>query len=198
MGRILEYKCLSKNELGWENHEAMNKTIPTFSNTRIRPIEPGDFSFIRSLAAKFPTFTVPSEFVLWFLAQFHPDYCRVLEQESEGLNGYLLAMPTSNPRNGIAIWQVAATKPIQAFALEYFAAYLRELVERTGTTSVFFTMSAASASLRLIRSLARQFGDCEVTQLASVPTGQGEYEFLLSIGTALSKNRGGEKINGTE
>lgn len=175
----------------------MNKLIPTFSNSRIRPIEPGDFSFIRSLAAEFPTFTVPSEFVLWFLSRFHPDYCQVLEQESGSLKGYFLAMPTSNPRNGIAIWQVAATKPIHAFALEYFAAYLRELVERTGTTSVFFTMPEASASLRLIRSLARQFGNCEVTQLASVPAGQAEYEFRLSIGTVLSTNNGGEKTDGT-
>jgi hypothetical protein len=175
----------------------MTKLIPTFSNSRIRPIEPGDFSFIRSLAAEFPTFTVPSEFILWFLARFHPDYCQVLEQESGGLRGYLLAMPTSNPRNGIAIWQVASTKPSHAFALEYFAAYLRDLVERTGATSISFTtQEEPTASMRLIRTLAKQFFDCDAIQLDSVPTGQGEYEFRLSIGTVMSGNKSEEKIDG--
>jgi hypothetical protein len=159
----------------------MKKAAPNLFNMRIRSVEPEDFAFIRSLAAELPSFTVPPEYVLWFLTRFHPDYCRVIEQESGNKKAYLLAMPTSDPPNGIAIWQVAATKPNHPFALEYFAAYLRDLVERTGTTSIFFTMSKASASLRLIRSLARQFGDCEVVQLNSVPAGQDEYEFQLSI-----------------
>lgn len=154
--------------------------LPLF-NTRIRSVEPKDFAFIRSLAAEFPTFTVPSEYILWFLTRFHPDYCRVLEQESGDLKGYLLSMPTSSPRTGIAIWQVAATKPIQAFALEYFAAYLRDLADLTDTRSISFTTQQNSASLRLIRSLARQFGNCEVVQLNPVPAEQGEYEFQLSI-----------------
>jgi hypothetical protein len=174
----------------------MKKAVPNLFNMRIRSVEPKDFAFIRSLAAEFSTFTVPSEYILWFLSRFHPEYCQVLEQESGDLRGYLLAMPTSNPQNSIAIWQVAATKPNHSFALEYFAAYLRDLVERTGTTSVFFTMSKASASLRLIRSLARQFGDCEVVQLNSVPSGQGEYEFKLSVGTASSGGETGKTIDG--
>lgn len=161
----------------------MKKAIQSLLNVRIRPIEPGDFNFIRSLAAEFPTFTVPSEYLLWFLSHFHPEYCRILEQESVGSKAYLLALPTTTPRNGIAIWQVAATEPNRPFALEYFAAYLRDLVERTGVTSVFFTMSGDSASLRLIRSLAKKFGGCEVVRLASVPSKQGEYEFRLSIET---------------
>ena len=159
----------------------MKKAIQSLLNVRIRPLEPGDFNFIRSLAAEFPTFTIPSEYLLWFLFHFHPDYCRILEQESGGSKAYLLGLPTTTPRNGIAIWQVAATAPNRPFALEYFAAYLSELIERTGTTSVFFTMSKDSASLRLIRSLAKKFGDCEVVRLASVPSGQGEYEFRLSL-----------------
>jgi hypothetical protein len=171
----------------------MKKANLPLLNTRIRSVEPKDFAFIRSLAAEFPTFTVPSEFVLWFLTQFHPDYCRVLEQESSDLKAYLLSMPTSNPQNGIAIWQVAAVQPNQAFALEYFTAYLRDLVECTGATSIAFTIQQESAaSLRLIRSLAKQFFDCEVVQLNSVPTGQGEYEFRLSICTASSRNETGE------
>lgn len=164
-----------------EIRATMKKVIPTLSDTRIRPIEPRDFSFIRSLAAQLPTFTVPSEYVLWFFARFHPHYCRVIEQESGNLKAYLLAMPTSDPPNGIAIWQVAAAKPDHAFALEYFAAYLRGLVERTGIKSVFFTMSNDQASLRLIRSLARQFAGCEVVRMNSVPVGQQEFEFRLSI-----------------
>jgi hypothetical protein len=182
-----------KNAFPWDlriGHNAgMKKAIPSLLNVRIRPIEPGDFNFIRSLAAEFPTFTIPSEYLLWFLSHFHPEYCRILEQESGGSKAYLLALPTTNPRNGIAIWQVAASEPNRPFALEYFAAYLRDLVERTGATSVFFTMPKASASLRLIRSLARKFGGCEVIQLASVPSEQGEYEFRLSIETVSSARR---------
>jgi hypothetical protein len=159
----------------------MKKTVQPLLNSRIRPVEPKDFTFIRSLAAEFPTFTVPSEYVLWLFTHFHPDHCRVLEQDSGELKAYLLAMPTSNPNNGIAIWQVAADAPDRTFALEYFAAYLRDLMESTGATSLFFTAQQDSASLRLIRMLAKQFGDCEVAQLDSVPAGQGEYEFRLSL-----------------
>ncbi|MDP9049891.1 MAG: hypothetical protein M3O31_04085, partial [Acidobacteriota bacterium] len=76
------------------------------------------------------------------------------------------------------------TKPDHAFALEYFAAYLRDLADRTRAASICFTAQQESlASLRLIRSLAKQFFDCDVVQLNSVPSGQGEYEFRLSIGS---------------
>jgi hypothetical protein len=175
----------------------MKKAAPTLLNARIRPVEPKDFAFIRSLAGEFPTFTIPSEYVLWFLARFHPDFCRVLEQESGDLKAYLLAMPTSNPRDGVAIWQVAATKPNHAFALEYFAAYLRDLADRTGTTSISFTMQQNSVSLRLIQSLAKQFFKCDAAQLGSVPTGQGEYEFRLSLAAASSGGESREKTGGS-
>ncbi len=176
----------------------MKKIIQPLFNTRIRPIDPKDFAFIRSLAGEFPTFTVPSEYVLWFFTHFHPDHCRVLEQEEPAkLKAYLLAMPTSNPKGGIAIWQVAAATPNRAFALEYFAAYLRDLVERNDATSTFFTASRDSASLRLIRSLAKQFFDCEVAQLHSVPAGQGEYEFQLPIRLSSVRDEEGKVTNGT-
>ena len=164
----------------------MKNVVQPLLRTRIRSMEPRDFAFVRSLAAEFSTFTVPSEYLLWFFTQFHPEYCQVLEQESGDLRAYLLAIPTSNPANGIAIWQVAATTPNHPFALEYFAAHLRNLMDRTGVTSVFFTTRKDSrASLRLIRSLAKLF-DCDLVQLNSVPSGQGEYEFQLSIRTGRS------------
>jgi hypothetical protein len=159
----------------------MNKSVKPLLNMRIRAIEPRDFTFIRALAAEFPTFTVPSEYILWFFTHFHPEFCRVLEHKSGELKAYLLAMPTSDPRNGIAVWQVAATKPNHAFALEYFAAYLRDLVERTGTTSLSFTASKDDATLRLIRSLAKHFVEGEVAQLDAVPAEQGEHKFRLLI-----------------
>jgi hypothetical protein len=161
----------------------MKKPIQSFFKTNIRPVEPRDFNFIHSLAGEFPTFTVPSEYVLWFWSRFHPDYCRVLEQDSGDLKAYLLAIPTTEPPNGIAVWQIAATGPNHALALEHFAAYLHDLVERTHTTSVFFTTSQDSALLRLIRLLANQFANCEVEQLDPVPTGQGEHQYRLSIGS---------------
>ncbi|MGA1984563.1 MAG: hypothetical protein ABSG84_19125 [Acidobacteriaceae bacterium] len=173
----------------------MKNVVQPLLRTRIRSMEPRDFAFVRSLAAEFSTFTVPSEYLLWFFTQFHPEYCQVLEQESGDLRAYLLAIPTSNPANGIAIWQVAATTPNHPFALEYFAAYLRDLAERTSATSIFFTAQQESvASLRLIRSLARQFFDCDVVQLNSVPSGQGEYEFQLPIGTGRSKTKEIKKV----
>jgi hypothetical protein len=159
----------------------MCKMVKPLLNTRLRPIETRDFAFIRSLATEFSTFTVPSEYILWFVSHFHPEFCRVLEHESGDLKGYMLAMPTSDPRNGIAIWQVAAAQPNHAFALEYFAAYLRRLAERGGTMSISFTAAQDAATLRLIRSLAKQFFNCEVAERSSVPAGQGEYEFRLSL-----------------
>ena len=166
-----------------EVHMTMKKAVPSLSNTRIRPIEPEDFPFIRSLAAEFPTFTVPSEYLLWFFSRFHPEYCRVIEHESGDLGAYILGMPTSTPISGIAIWQVASAKGDNALVLEFFAAYLSDLVKQTEAKSVFFTMAKESSSLRLIRSLAKQFGGSELVQVDSVPTGQDECEFQISIGS---------------
>jgi hypothetical protein len=159
----------------------MKKAVPNLFNMRIRSVEPKDFAFIRSLAAEFSTFTVPSEYVLWFLTRFHPDYCRVIEQESGDLKAYLLAMPTSDPPSGIAIWQVAAARPNHAFALEFFSAYLSELADLADAKSISFTTRKDPVNLRLIRSLAKQFFGCAVAELNSVPAGQDEYEFRLSI-----------------
>ena len=176
----------------------MKKAVPTLFNTHIRPIEPKDFAFIRSLAARLPTFTVPSEYVLWFLTRFHPEYCRVIEEESGNRKAYLLAMPSSEPQNGIAIWQVAAAVSDHSFALEYFAAYLRDLVGRSSATSISFTTQKASASLRLIRSLAKQFFDCDAIQVDSVPAGQNEFEFRLSIASACVGDEAAKKMDGTK
>jgi len=129
-----------------------------FFNVRLRSIEVADFEFIRSLASNTSFFTVPPEYVLWLFARFHPDYCRVLEQASGELKGYLLAMPTSEPTNGIAIWQIAAVDQGRPFALEYFAAYLRELALRTAATSLSFTIKDGDQVLmRLVKLLATHF-----------------------------------------
>lgn len=176
----------------------MKKIVQPLFKTHIRSVEPRDFVFIRSLAAKFPTFTVPPQYVLWFLTKFHPDYCRVLEQESGDLKAYLLAMPTSEPENGIAIWQVAAMAPSQAFALEHFSAYLRDLVELTHANSISFTASRDSRSMRLIRSLARQFFNCGVALLNPVPTEQGEHEFRLMLGLTQIETSLENKVDRTD
>lgn len=165
----------------------MNKEDRPLLNTRIRPMEPKDFDFIQSLAAELPTFTIPPKYVLWFISHYHPDYCRVLESIDGNFTGYLIAMPTTNPANGIAIWQVAAAPANRGFALEYFSAYLRDLVEHIGVTSISFTLTPDPATLRLIRSLAREFFNSDVSQLDPVPNGQAECEFRLSIGEALIK-----------
>ena len=165
----------------------MKEVVKPLLKARIRSMEPKDFDFIRSLAAEFPTFTVPSDYVLWFLTRFHPKYCRVLEKDSGGLRAYLLAMPTSNPENGIAIWQVAATKLNQPFALEYFASYLRDLADNTGAASVFFTTQKESlSSLRLIRSLAKLF-NCDLEQLNPVPSDKGNMSSDFPLERAVRK-----------
>ncbi len=167
----------------------MNKAVQSFRNARIRSVDPKDFALIRSLAGEFPTFTVPSEYILWFFTHFHPDYCRVLENHSGELKAYFLSMPTSAPLNGIAIWQVAASAPNRGFALEYFAAYLRDIAGRTGARSILFTTTLDPGSLRLIRLLAKQFGGFEVSQLDPVPTGQGEFEFRISLELTSTRDR---------
>jgi hypothetical protein len=158
----------------------MSKKPESLFNVRIRSIEPRDFGFIQSLATSLPAFTVPSDFVLWLFTKFHPEYCRVLEDESGTAQAYLIAMPTSDPPTGIVIWQIAAAGSGQPFALEYFAAYLRDLVERTSATSVFFTASSDPASLRLIRSLTKHFGNCDFEQIDLVPASPGEHVFRIT------------------
>jgi hypothetical protein len=159
----------------------MNKAVQPLFKMHIRPIEPRDFGFIRSLASQFPTFTVPSDYLLWFFSHFHTDFCRVLEDVSGSLKAYLLAMPTSDPSNGVAIWQVAASVPNHGFALEYFADYIGSLAERVGATSVFFTAAMDPAQMRLIRAIVKQFFNSDVVQIDAVPAGQSEHEFHFSI-----------------
>jgi len=158
----------------------MSEKLHGLFRASIRPITPADFEFVRTLAAKFPTFTVPSDFLLWFFSQYHPDYCRILEHDDGSPKAYLLAMPTTEPQKGLSVWQVAASAPNQPFALEYFIAYLRDLIDRTEADSIFFSASQDVRTLRLIRSLAKRFFDCDVTQVHPVPAGQSEWEFRIS------------------
>jgi hypothetical protein len=150
-------------------------------NLRIHPITPEDFGFIRSLAAELSSFSVPSEYILWFFVRFHPNYCGVLEDAAGSPRAYLLAMPTSEPPNGIAVWQIGSPRIVQSFALEHFAAYLRDLSDQKGAVSLSFTATKDSPMMRLVRVLAKQFGGCEPVSVGLVPSGQGEHEFRLSL-----------------
>lgn len=156
-------------------------------NVRLRSIGERDYSFIKSLAATYSTFTIPSDYMLWLFSRFHPDHSRVLEQQGGELKGYLLAMPTSEPQNGIAVWQVAATESGRPFALEYFADYLRDLAVRTGAVSISFTLQEDENVVRLVRMLADKFFRARLLQVGSVPAGQSEHEFMIRIPEGLTE-----------
>src|ERR1035438_7684513 len=93
----------------------------------VRPIVPGDFRFIRSLASIIDGYTVPSPYVSWMLGRFHGGLCAVAADTGHNRLGYVLAMPTSDPGDGVFVWQLAVTfRGRRLKAQDHLAAHLKK------------------------------------------------------------------------
>src|ERR1019366_5719000 len=81
----------------------------TAASVIVRPLVPGDFEFVRSLAATVPGYTVCPPYVLWMLSRLHGHFCAVAMARDQSRLGYLLAMSASDPSDAVFVWQLAAT-----------------------------------------------------------------------------------------
>ncbi len=159
----------------------------------IRPIMPGDFSFIRSLASNVEGYTVPSPYVLWMLGRFHSGFCAVAVDAGQNRLGYLLAMPTSDPGDGVFVWQLALTfRGRRLKAQDHLAMYLKKTMRASKVHHLFFTTAPLSPTERSVTAIAKRVFHASPAKgrrlPGSVPGGESEYDLVVKI-TKVGKPR---------
>ncbi|HWZ44755.1 MAG TPA: hypothetical protein VNW97_14865 [Candidatus Saccharimonadales bacterium] len=124
-------------------------------NLTVRPLNPCDVYFVRSLAAELPGFTIPSEYELWMLRRFDSKTCRIAEADGRGPIGYLLAraIPESHE---LFIWQLACTtlKGGNIRAAKLLGEFVKAYCLETDIQRIRFTMIPGSPRERAIFSLS--------------------------------------------
>jgi len=161
-----------------------NTSMPQVSHIHVRPLEIGDFEFVRNLASKQPTFTVPPVYVLWLILRIKGAVCIIAEHSQDGPLAYLLAVPVEGPGNSIFIWQLAATEGRQRTkATISLLTALRETMICRNIDNVLFSSIPNSAVHRLIRRYARDLGPLVPRVLSTLPRSvdSKESEFLLNL-----------------
>jgi len=83
--------------------------MPNTTHIHVRPLEIGDFTFVRDLASKQRNFTVPPTYVLWLIMRIKGAVCLIAEDADRGQLAYLLAVPLEGPKKSLFVWQLAAT-----------------------------------------------------------------------------------------
>ena len=140
------------------------------SHIHVRPLEIGDFNFVRDLAAKQPNFTVPPPYVLWLLLRIKDAICLVAEDSSEGLLAYLLAVPIEAPEKALHVWQFAASN--RGARLSASSALLGEFYKigrRLGIRTVAFSSVPHSAEYRAIRQAIWTISQAKPESVGVVP-----------------------------
>src|SRR5437764_1269512 len=121
----------------------MSKT----SHIHVRPLEIGDFTFVRDLASKQRTFTVPPLYILWLMLRIKGAISLVAEHTSRGPLAYLLAVPVEGPEDSIFVWQLAASKgPGQANATLALLVEFRNMVGELAVSHIMFSSVPNSAA----------------------------------------------------
>ena len=121
----------------------------------VRPLEIGDFSFIRDLASKQRNFTVPSTYVLWLMMRIKGAACLVAEDAHRGQLAYLIAVPVEGPEKSLFVWQLAASaRGGGGRATLALLTALRDFATRKHVRAIAFSMRPRSAAYRLIARYA--------------------------------------------
>jgi hypothetical protein len=158
--------------------------MATASHIHVRPLELGDFDFVRNLASRQPNFTVPPVYVLWLLIRIRGSICLVAEHSAEGVLAYLLSVPVEGPGNSVFIWQVAASEGRQRNkAMLATLTRFREIVFALSVEKVFFSTVLNSPIYRLIRRYAWQLASLVPEELNPLPSvvNSNESEFWLDL-----------------
>jgi hypothetical protein len=125
--------------------------MPKISHTHVRPLEIGDFNFVRGLASKQPDFTVPPAYVLWLIMRIKGAVGLVAEDNDRGRVAYLLAVPSNGPKESLFVWQLAAVSGSgQEKASLALLTALRDFASRKHVQSISFSTRPGSAAYRLI------------------------------------------------
>jgi hypothetical protein len=158
--------------------------MPDTSHIHIRPLEIGDFNFVRELASRQRNFTIPPVYVLWLMLRIKGAISLVAEHSSEGPVAYLLAVPITAPAESIFIWQLAASKGAERVKatltlLGEFQKIASELAVRT----IVFSSVPDSPAFRTIRRLAWTVFSSTPEALHTLPISvnakESEYQLTL-------------------
>ena len=154
------------------------------SHIHVRQMEVGDFAFVRELAAKQPTFTVPPPYVLWLLLKVKDAVCLVAEHSTEGLLAYLLAVPIEAPSKALHVWQLAASEGGQRrHATVKLLTRFRTIAKQRRIRTITFSTTPGSSALRLIRMYTVKVFSATPTAISKIPPlvspNEGEYRFEL-------------------
>jgi len=154
------------------------------SHIHVRPIEIGDFDFVRDLASKQRNFTVPPVYVLWLLIRIKGAICLIAEHSSEGPRAYLLAVPVEGAEDSMFVWQLAASKGLGREKVTFaLLAEFRNIAHKFAVRNIAFSSVPNSASFRTIRRLAWEVFSSEPKAISALPPsiGRKESEFLLNL-----------------
>lgn len=152
---------------------------------RVRPLEVSDFRFVRRLASKQATFTIPPLFVLWLLKQTNSRSCMVAEHVKLGPVAYLLSLPVHSQRGKVLyVWQLAASASgRRTGAINVLLLALRTFVRRMRVQSLLFTAVPYSPEFRAIRRYAYILSADMPRSRQVLPSivSRNEREFILKV-----------------
>ncbi len=156
------------------------------SHIHARPLEAADFKFVQNLAAKQPTFTVPSAYLLWLLLRIDGAICLMAEHSTKGPLAYLLALPAKDPKRSMFVWQFASSggRERETASLALLTAF-RGVVARLGVESIIFSSVPNSAAYRAVRRYAWKVFSSVPKAMSSLPpiVNPSEREFMLLLKT---------------
>jgi hypothetical protein len=150
----------------------------------VRPLEIGDFDFVRELASKQRNFTVPPVYVLWLMLRIKGAICLVAEHSARGLLGYLIAVPIEAPTDSMFVWQFAVLKGHgRAKAALAILIEFRKILTDLSIRNLSFSSAPHSAVFRTLRGYARRVFAAVPQSLSVLPPGVNaeESEFLLNL-----------------
>lgn len=135
----------------------------------IRPLEVGDFTFVRELAAQQQNFTIPPPYVLWMLLKLKPVLSLIATLEKEPL-GYLLALPVGDASESVFVWQLATSG--NAKGREAGTRLVQEFKAKTSALrfeSIVFTSTPGTAHFRAVRQYISNVFGLETLEEAVLP-----------------------------
>jgi hypothetical protein len=159
--------------------------MPDTSHIHIRPLEIGDFTFVRELASRQRNFTIPPVYVLWLIVRIKGAACLVAEDGERGQAGYLLAVPIEGPEESLFVWQLAALPGgEQEKATLALLVALREFASDKHIRTIAFSMEPSSAAYRLISRYTNRLvaSSPRLTSVLPPIIAAGESEYRVDLG----------------
>jgi hypothetical protein len=149
-----------------------------------RPILPGDFEFVRSLASTVSGYTVCPLYLLWMLSRFHGELCAVAVDANDNRIGYILAVLAGDSAHTVFVWQLAATfRGRRLKAPDHLASHLKRAAIARGARTIVFTSVPRSATERSVKAIAKRIFHVSPRKGSPLPEllAGAEYEYSLSL-----------------